>query len=498
MEVVEHRDLRKRKWEKIIESPTTTPDLLTKLVTVPYLKRLIADFFSEQDWLILRFVCKLFAKEIPFRIFLDQLQFKSFRFCIYTPPLITSTALNGHAALCSWLVYHLDCNQYQNILRLLCKSGQKSGADLESENALLQLSLDDLNESKFALDLKSVQDMMLDCCRSGNQNIFDKICGVLLFEATFSDEIVDPGSLLRKETQFCNTAAGYGHFNMLKYLLELQFKWVSAASASMSKKPEILKFAILEKKLELNEHVLCSALEFETADDWLIDRVNYVYWSFPTVSFSLGKSGNTKLIERCVKNYHVNPSQIVAGACAGGHLHVIESMFPSVDFSVVTKNFMLSVAAEGGHLKVVEWLFKRGADTLGPTTLSAVTMNGHLEVLKWIVNNMPLSFKDVVFGVAAEAGRLEILKWLVEELKWPFPPLDIIGTARENNHYEIVEYALKQGCKIYSNTAKYLLRDRGYIRLHQLVSTAPLLNSLSHSQIGTFTLVNPTLPQNYH
>ena len=122
------------------------------------------------------------------------------------------------------------------------------------------------------------------------------------------------------------------------------------------------------------------------------------------------------------------------------------------DWNSVTCNHAISY----GNLHSLKWLLRNGC-WLDISSFNIAVESGNMSMIKYIYNKClhDLSYpwwNSFACDIAAKKGDFSLLKWLRSK----YCPWDVncIYNAIKNNHFEIVKWAIENGCEI--NRSLYL------------------------------------------
>jgi hypothetical protein len=107
-------------------------------------------------------------------------------------------------------------------------------------------------------------------------------------------------------------------------------------------------------------------------------------------------------------------------------------------------------------LECLKWLIKNGC-WLDDSSFNIAVETGNMHIIKFIydkcLHDLSLPFwNSLTCNIAAKKGYFLILKWLRKKLcPWN---INIVISAIENNHYDIVKWSIENGCEI--NRSLYL------------------------------------------
>lgn len=204
-----------------------------------------------------------------------------------------------------------------------------------------------------------------------------------------------------------NSAAYYGHLNVMKWLLSKHYVWDP--------------YSPLPKK-EYDEK--CS----------LVTQFSWPFSSF-ACAFAT-KNDQLHILKWLKQTNHFDSDACLSLSSSHGYNHILTWMKEERILPDPSK-YICSNAASNGHLNTLIWLVENGYPCNSHTCKSALE-NGHLDVLKWLAaNGQSLDFW--ILDDAAKYGHLHILQWA----KLQGYPLEdfICCRAAQYGHLHILKWA---------------------------------------------------------
>ncbi|KAF4147520.1 Ankyrin repeats domain-containing protein [Phytophthora infestans] len=201
-------------------------------------------------------------------------------------------------------------------------------------------------------------------------------------------------------------AAGNGHLNVLRWLLENESKGCTMQAMSLAAR---------------NGH-------FEVVQ-WLCDNIQ--------------------------KDWIASAMD---SAASGGHIEILEWLHE--------RGFQCSVyamdgAASGGHLEAVKWLQDHRSEGCTKAAMDGAVSCGALRLVKWLHENRSEGCTRSAFYKAALLGHLDVIKWLLENYSEEFPPFAMENAALSLS-FEVVLFlhrAKRGGCSSAAKIVRYLSLD---------------------------------------
>ena len=245
----------------------------------------------------------------------------------------------------------------------------------------------------------------------------------------------DPTDIFFSGATTLHLAARYGHFLMVKHILESDYPGIDAdVETNIGTTP--LQFATMEGRLDIVKYLIkkhncnpshrdrrkvtaihCAAYNFHlNVLRFLIEEIK----CDPKVCDEVGASaihiaawrGSLDIVKYLVSKCDINPNCQTASAYSlystplhyaafGGHLHIVKYLtkLPNCEVHCQTTAKMtpLSMAAAHGHYEVVKYLSQQydnsnfKLDIFGNAPLHAAARNGHFEVVKFLCKKMGTS-----------------------------------------------------------------------------------------------------------
>ncbi|KAF4142999.1 Ankyrin repeats domain-containing protein [Phytophthora infestans] len=101
-------------------------------------------------------------------------------------------------------------------------------------------------------------------------------------------------------------------------------------------------------------------------------------------------------------------------------------------------------AASLGHIEVVEWLHENRTEGCTTRAMDNAATTGHLEMVKWLHSNRSEGCTHGAMDVAAAHGHLHVVKWLHSYRTEGFT-IRAVNEAVENEHLKVVQWLLSNG-----------------------------------------------------
>ncbi|EEY58546.1 uncharacterized protein PITG_10629 [Phytophthora infestans T30-4] len=145
-------------------------------------------------------------------------------------------------------------------------------------------------------------------------------------------------------------------------------------------------------------------------------------------------------------------------AASGGHIEILEWLHE--------RGFQCSVdamdgAASGGHLEAVKWLQDHRSEGCTKAAMDGAVSCGALRLVKWLHENRSEGCTRSAFYKAALLGHLDVIKWLLENYSEEFPPFAMENAALSLS-FEVVLFlhrAKRGGCSSAAKIVRYLSLD---------------------------------------
>lgn len=290
----------------------------------------------------------------------------------------------------------------------------------------------------------------------------------------------------------CYSAAQYGHLDLVQYCFQIDAvdKTFVADGAAHGGQLDILKFAY-QQGYKLSSKFRCNHIHIY---EWLIQNNLFSYNI--TIAANIAAEGGLKCLQFIhSKGYNVRHKTVFSKAIESENIDIImwlhdigcervkQIMFLPNNtvlklllkwYDGVISQKVFHIAAQCGDIDTLKILYEDGYPIDNQTIHIAVEY-GHLHIIIW-AREIRYMWTEKTCKKAAAFGRLKLLKWLrgidrndcelisseTEICPWNS---DVCYHAIIFNHYNVLKFAIENGCSVGSRCYKMTRENKSYRNL---------------------------------
>ena len=274
-------------------------------------------------------------------------------------------------------------------------------------------------------------------------------------------------------------AAKKGYLDILQWLLlenSNDYTIFLYSNAAAKGHFEILKWA---KKHGIQDSCTAEDIAFWAASIGNLEMLQWVLENFPSTPENLMAHASSVEMLEWLKSAGYQPHSALGRAAGRGNIDVLRWLLENngmEDYDDM--QYACAYAARNGKLEALKWLREKGCPW-SASTIEYASNNLHSDVAKWTIENgCPID--STTCDIVASSGDLETFKYLLERGFTLTEDFDYeeIGKCKDLElfklvmqqktgqkwsqwiqynapHYEILEWAYKQGCCLDDDTQKW-------------------------------------------
>ena len=238
-------------------------------------------------------------------------------------------------------------------------------------------------------------------------------------------------------------ACEYGHFNIVKYLIQQGADIHGKGKNIFSHKDNALFLAFNKGHLDIIKYLI----ESNNYDDYeKAFSLACGYGHLEIVKY-LNEEVGAYFPETECHGLHCN--SVFESVCGQGHLDIVRYLVEEHIIDPTEHRCGVISASNSGHLNILEYLAEYGADIhlADEFCLRWACSRDNLDIVKFFIERGADAHayyersEGNAFEFAAENGQLDIIKYLFENCEHNIDDIyDAIFKAKDNNYPEVVKY----------------------------------------------------------